>query len=379
MMRLSLSLIVCVVCAASVRLDANVTDPVQPGIVVGEPFSSLRGLVVERERLDIDLRALEMEIPDDGEEPPGYGTVLVSASYTLRNDSSEQTMVLEYVAELADTAQWSVYVDGRRIASTFSASVPLPSEYALPATTPGIDGGPIEVAARAPGTIRFEAPLSSGHHSMRVEYIAHATRRVIDHPLVHWQLAYIFAPRHSGSLDISITLPPRWGASSVPSLERNNDVLRGHFKTVPIEALALTMRARYRWWHAYLAWIPSALVTLVGGFAALRSGRRLGRRLARAGKGLVRAFPASIGAGFVLASATLATGFLGAEIADALIGDGQQAWGSFDFKFYQIAFTSIALITGTACAQFGAAYSMRRARRRYDSRWADAYGEPSAN
>lgn len=379
-MRPSLGLVACVLFATSVRLGANMAAPIQPGTIVGEPMAALRGLAIEREKLDIDLRALDTEMPSDGDTPPAFGTVLVSTVYNVRNDSAARTITLEFVAEAIDTAHWSVFVDGRRIASTYRTASALPRSYAAPLTTPGIDGGQIEYEGRVPGVIRFDAPLESGRHTIRVEYIARATRHVVDHPLVHWQIGYILAPARQwqsfGGIDMTVTLPPRWGVATNPSLERHNDVLTGHFDGIPADAISITARARHRWWFAYLEWIPSALVTLVGAYAALRSGRRLGRRLVRADRKIAWAIPVSVGAGFVLATATFATGFLGAEIIESQIGAGQQAWGNYDFIFYQLMFTTVAFIAGTVAAQSGAALSLRRARRRYDPRWTDAYGEP---
>jgi hypothetical protein len=64
---------------------------------------------------------------------------------------------------------------------------------------------------------------------------------------VTWQLPYILAPAREwasfGGLDVTVYLPETWQAASKPSLEREDNVLRGSFAHVPADCLALAVRA----------------------------------------------------------------------------------------------------------------------------------------
>jgi hypothetical protein len=355
---------------------ANMAAPLQPGHALGEPDAALAALVIEREQLDIDLRALGSEPVIDGVENDDFGKALISAEYHIRNDSAKRALTLDFVAAAVDTAQWTVWVDGHEIRASYRESSALPASFSAPRTTPGFERDTIPYEAHATGIIRFETELTPGRHAIRVEYVAKATRHRVGHPLVHWQLAYILAPARRwpsfGGLDVTITAPPQWEVATTPALERTGDILRGHFRSIPSDALAITARGHYAWWYPLASWLPAALALLIGAIAAYRAGRGYGRRLARFGRGSGWAIPAAVGAGFVLMVAIPVAGWLGASLEESLVGAGQQpaGYGFFVEQFFRAV---VAFASGVALAQAGAVVSIRRARRRYDPRWADAY------
>jgi hypothetical protein len=357
---------------------SNMAAPLRPGSALGEPQVALAGLVIERERLRIDLRPLAMEPASGGAESDGFGRALVSAVYDVRNDGAERPITLEFVAQALDTAQWSVTIDGRRIVAHYRAADEPLELRTTPSTTPGIDGAPLQYEAAAAGLLRFDALLAPGRHSIRVEYVAEATQQVVDHPLVHWQLGYLLEPAKRwpsfGTLDVAIIAPAGWSVATEPPLRRSGNVLSGRFEEIPADALTITARAAYAPWWPFILWVPSAIAFLLGSVGAWRLGRGLGRRLARNGRRAAWAFPAALGAGFVLAWAMLAVGVGCASIEESLIGAGQQSWGGYDFLYYLLVLP-IAFITGTVLVQTAATQSIGRARRRYDARWIDNYPE----
>jgi hypothetical protein len=364
---------------AAPRSIANMAAPLQPGAMLGEPNAALARLSIEREKLEIDLRALAADPDGDDEARSGAGKALISASYLVRNDSADRPLTLEFVAAASDTAQWSVSIDGVSIAASYTAATSLPTIYRAPVTTPGLDGTPIEYEAEATGIIRFTTNLLPGRHTIRVEYVASATRHRLDHRLVHWQLAYILAPARQwpsfGGLELSVIAPSRWSVATNVRLAREGDVLRGEFASIPDDALTITARAPDEWWFGAAAWAPAVVVFALLAIAALRAGSAHGRTLARAGRGVGWAIPAAFGAGFVMMVLVPAARFLGAAIEESLVGAGQLSWGGYELIFVQALVAVASLLAGFTITLVGAVRSIRRSRRRYDPRWLNAYDE----
>jgi hypothetical protein len=368
-------LIVLALLRAIVPAEANMAAPLRPGTALGEPRAALSGLAIESERLELDLRPLAFETSSGGASED-LGRALVSATYVVRNDSVERPVTLEFVAQAIDTAQWSVMIDGRPIVARYRSAEP-GKGWPAPKTTPGLDGAPLEYEAHAMGILRFDAVVPAGRHSIRVEYVAVPTRQVVDDPLVHWQLGYILEPAKRwpsfGTLEVIVKVPPGWRVATEPRLARAGDVLTGRFEGIPSDALTITARGVYEPWYAVLAWLPAAVAFLLGSVAAYRLGRTIGRRLARDGRGAAWGLPAALGAAFVLAVAIPAAGLAGRALEESLIGEGQRAWGEYGFLIVEVLITIVAFVVGLILVQTGVARSIRRARRRYDARWIDAY------
>lgn len=260
-----------------VLLRANMANPVEPGDRVGEPAAALAGVVVERERLDVDLRPLERGEPAE-----------VEAVYRLRNDGPARALEMVFVADaLADGGR--VTLDGRPVPVAESpADTALPARWLAPRTTPGMGrDGPLAYEAGqgdAAGTLRFRLPLAAGKQTVAVRYRARATAHSTGSPVVHWQLAYVLAPARQwagfGGVDLRVQLPAGWSASSEPALRREGDVLVGSWDALPADALALTVRApepsSLGLWAGLLALAAAGVAVCVG--VGVRAGRTLARR-----------------------------------------------------------------------------------------------------
>lgn len=217
---------------------ANMANPYQSGDLVGEPAGELKSVAIERETLTIDARPLAIDAP-----------VAISATYHLRNDGSQTTLDLLFVAPgLAKAGRPQVSLDGQSVPSRIGTGLNLPRSWRPPPTTPALDGSePLSYQARSNGGILFSVALATGRHEVRVQYGATASAYSRDSPVRYWQLGYILAPARNwasfGQLAVEVDLPPNWSAATQPSLARNGDTLTGQFNGVPSDALALTFQA----------------------------------------------------------------------------------------------------------------------------------------
>lgn len=264
-----------------VLLRANMADPVDPGDRVGEPAAALAGVVVERERLEMDLRPLERR-----------ESAVVEAVYRLRNDGPARELELVFVADaLADSGR--VTLDGRPVPVAESrADTALPARWLAPRSTPGIGRDaplPYEAGAygEAAGTLRFRLPLKPGRHTVAVRYRARATEHSHSSPVVNWQLGYVMAPARRwadfGGMDLRVRVPAGWSAAAEPALRREGDVLTGSWDALPADALALTVRAPEP--RSLGLWLGLAALAAAGVALCVWAGVRAGRTLARRGRG----------------------------------------------------------------------------------------------
>jgi hypothetical protein len=288
--RRALALILLALAAAlPAALRANMAEepepaPVRPGDELGEPAGGLRSVVVEHERLRIDLRPLARGRP-----------ATVEATYRTRNDGARRALRLLFVADgLGGEAR--VWLDGRPVPSRPAQPGPLPARWRAPATTPALDSGDaLEYQARHAGALAFQLDLAPGRHEIRVRYPAEAAAYQTRELMPVWQLGYVLAPARDwggfGELDVRVEVPRGWDAASEPALRRDGDALVGRWRGIPADALALSARApepSSAW--RYGAWLAGCALGLWGCIAI---GGVVGRSLGRRGRSAWWALPAS--------------------------------------------------------------------------------------
>jgi hypothetical protein len=294
MQRRAAALLLAALAALPAALWANMAEPPEPSPVhagdpVGEPAGGLRSVVVEHERLAIDLRPLARGRP-----------ATVEATYFARNDGAARTLRLLFVADgLGGEAR--VWLDGRPVANRRAQPGPLPASWRAPATTPALEGGELAYEAKHAGALAFQLALAPGRHEIRVRYPAEASAFQTAGLMPVWQLGYVLAPARDwggfGRLDVRVEVPRGWQAAAAPALRREGNALVGSWRGIPADALALSARApapgagwRYGVWAALCA---AGLVLCAAG------GRITGCALAGSGRSAWWALPIS----FVLAAA----------------------------------------------------------------------------
>lgn len=284
-------------------LWANMAEPPEPaplraGGPAGEPAGGLRDVVVEHERLLIDLRPLAKAKP-----------AMVEATYRTRNDGAARTVRLLFVADGLGGAG-RVWLDGRPVANRRTQPGPLPASWRAPGETPGLGGsGALGYSSREAGALAFELPLTPGRHEIRVRYPAEAAIYQTEELMPVWQLGYVLAPAREwggfGRLDVRVELPRGWEAAATPALRRDGRALVGSWQGIPADALALSARApepssgwRYGLWLAFCA---------AGLWLCILGGRTTGRSLGERGRGAGWALPVSFALAMVWTIAAIIT------------------------------------------------------------------------
>jgi hypothetical protein len=347
---------------ASTAARANVGPPSSGGQLVAEPVGVLRDVAITREALTIDLRPLA-----------GNGLARVEAVYHLYNRGDRKTIDLIFASGADDVADFEVRLDDRRLASAPDPRTQLPESWRPPRYTPGLHGeGELEYLRwhhRRISPVGFTAEIPPGRHTLAVRYAAEASTHLHGHPTVYRQFAYVLAPARAwaafGGLDVTVVLPPGWAAASTPPLARDGDTLRGSFKGVPADALALTVQAPEGW--AYPVVLLGSLgvlglVLLVGPFVCWWGGRSRGRFIALgggAGTSWLRrhAWPKSLGLGLAWALAILGVGLLATFGPDWVLPAGQvtyYGYGQFFAVLGLLFLGAVAVPVGFAIAQLTA-------------------------
>ena len=273
-----------------VALWANMAEPPEPapvraGDVLGEPAGGLGSVVVEHERLTMDLRPLAKGRP-----------AVVEAAYRTRNDGAARTLRLLFVADGLRGAG-EVWLDGRPVATRRVAPGPLPASWRAPPETPALDGGTLMYEAKHAGALAFQVPLAAGRHEIRVRYPAQASVFQTSGLMPVWQLGYVLAPAREwggfGRLDVRVELPRGWSAAATPALRRDGDALVGSWRGIPADALALSAQApapragwRYGLWAGFC---------VVGLWLCARGGRWAGAALGRSGRRAAWELPVTVG------------------------------------------------------------------------------------
>jgi hypothetical protein len=305
-----LALVLLVVCPGT--LWANAAPPFRQGDLVTEPKpfrpgdlavepNGARDIVIQREALTMDMRPLA-----DGR------TVHVEAVYQLHTDRAIDKLELVFVTGSATTTVFNVSLDGQKLPSSQTPikdpQKEFPARWQAPATTPGLNGGPLQYATPTPNSLwSFQLTLTPGEHTLQVRYDAVAASYRSSSPTLYWQLAYVLSPAREwggfGGLDVTVQLPPGWHAASQPALTRDGDTLRGSFDDLPADSIAFT--AQYPP-PSSVSTLPERDFTLVyctlaGGFVVcLLGGALLGLMFGRKRfRSSMAALPVAVGLGLL--------------------------------------------------------------------------------
>lgn len=335
---------------APLSASANMASPVQPGTPAGEPATALDGLRVVRETLRIDLTPLDR----------GRPFARIEAVYRIDNVGEGRAVPLEFLALGGDLGAASVTLDGRPVAAERVAAMAVPPAWAAATTTPALDGDPAPYEADAdlgaPSGLRFTLSIPRGQHVVEVAYrVRLGSYDAGDHPNRVWQLAYSLAPARLwagfGQLDVEVAVPEGWDAAASLPLRREGARLVGRFAGVPGDVLAVSVRA-----PAPAGRLPLRLGAVLGALAVVAFAGWVGGRLvARAGRAVRWALPASLLGGVVAAALLVA----GLGIADDL-GDSA-AFGYGTVVGMALVGGPLAVVGGTALAQIVAWWTVRRA------------------
>lgn len=277
---------------------ANMANPYQEGDQVGEPTGELRSVAIEHESLVMNLVPLAND-----------GPAKVSATYDVRNDGTQRTLKLLFVATALASDQGTgtgVWLDGQPVTSQVRATR-LPASWQPPKTTPGVGSNP-DLSYYAGNGIQhgiiFSLTLPSGRHQIRVDYIARASAvSTQESPVRYWQLGYVLSPARNwesfGKLDIQVNVPPAWTLVSTIPLTRTVDAFKGTFDGIPADTLALTAQAPVPAQPFSFDFTPFAFV--IGMVLAIALGVGFGSFLRARGRSSVWAIPVAIGFAIVLA------------------------------------------------------------------------------
>lgn len=330
--------------------------PLRPGGPAGEPAGGLRDVVVEHERLLIDLRPLAKAKP-----------AMVEATYRTRNDGAARTMRLLFVADgLGGAGQ--VWLDGRPVPSRRAQPGPLPASWRAPAVTPHPGGGDaLAYTSKEAGALAFELPLPTGRHEIRVRYPAEAAIYHTEEMMPVWQLGYVLAPAREwggfGRLDVRVELPRGWHVVATPDLRPDGGALVGSWRGIPADALALSARApaptagwRYLLWMAFCA---------AGLWLCILGGRTAGRSLGERGRGAGWALPVSFALAMAWTIAAIITLLLipawMKRAAGPFINEYVTSQMSYSSGMMLILVAPLFPLIGTLAAQIAAIRARRRA------------------
>jgi hypothetical protein len=256
------------VLGVSPAANANVARPWGGGQIVGEP-AGVSAALISHEDLVIDLRGLEHV----------GGLVDVTASYDLENRGAAEHLDLVFASGASDLKKLRVTFDGGVIATRVDRTVTIPLTWQAPARTPRPDGmgtllyelDPSESAA----PVLFSIDLPPGRHRLSVSYSADAMVHRIGEPTVVRQFAYVLAPARTwnafGGLDVTVHVPPGWGAAASPTLTRDGDTLHAMFGDLPADAITMAVQApptRHR--VVRLATLALLVVVAIGGARLVR-------------------------------------------------------------------------------------------------------------
>jgi len=311
-----LATLFCIVMQSMV-LRANMANPVREGDPAGEPSAVLDSIVIEHETLMIDMRRLV-----DG------NPATVEATYKIRNDGTDRVIELVFVANAMRAGRenrWNVWLDDRPVIGSYSDSLPLPTRWDAPKTTPGIDDAePLRYEVAHPASISFIADLSSGVHTIRVRYYAMPTEHSRSSPALYWQLAYVLAPaRRWGGFDrlnATILLPSEWKAAVTPTMERHGDTLVGVWDVIPADAFAITVQAPIPDFYWLAEHLPTLVVLVAGLILCMPGGDLVGRWLARRQRRSLLGLPFALGVGVLIAAGLFGASLFEESLTKDLMG-----------------------------------------------------------
>jgi hypothetical protein len=222
-------------------VEANMANPSQPGAAGAEP-SGLEQVYIASETLSIDLRKLAEVTSSEDDQ-----TILVEVIYVIENQGAERQLELVF-AFGSHFKEFQIWLDEREITSQNISNFSAPESWRPPGKTPWLNGREFEYsdnssAGRAQG---FSFLLPPGTHRLKARYKA-SPSFYNDYPMKYWQFVYVLAPAREwagfGGLDVTINAPKDWTVVTTPSLQRDGDILKGHFDQIPADALALTAQS----------------------------------------------------------------------------------------------------------------------------------------
>jgi hypothetical protein len=317
------------------------------GQIVAEPIA-IKNISITRETLTIDLRPIVENNP-----------VLVEAVYQLNNTGNAARHQLLFASGTNGDNQFVITLDDTVLTSETTAA-PLPPEWKPPLVTPKISGSEdLEYGAglfRNSTSIVFTAEIAPGLHTLKVCYHAPAGMNLSGNPLVYHQFAYVLAPakswEHFGGLDVAIRFPEGWSIACTPEMARDGDILRGSFKDIPADAIAITLQAPTPPEYERYKQISKGLliaVVLIGPMICAVMSFRFGRRAERAASvGLT-----AVASGIVSAAVVAVAGWTAVYGIEQLLPTDQIARYGYDelFAVIGIIFLTFAVwILSTALA-----------------------------
>ena len=240
-----LHLTVCFVAAGWFFLDCSNpafgnSGPVSTSaVVVGEPLG-LTKVVIESEKLVIDLRPIEQGKP-----------ATVSASYQLRNDFDPEVQSLAFAFGSNANANHEVRLNGQVVEGYFSeSSIETFQSWWPPLVTPSLMAAEEDLPFRSRGwrsikPLFFECTIPSGSSELVVHYQEHATI-VFDRPTMYRQFAYLLSPAKNwsafGTLNVELEVPEGWSVACVPEMVRQGETLKGSYSGLPADSISITLR-----------------------------------------------------------------------------------------------------------------------------------------
>jgi hypothetical protein len=242
-----------------------------------EPLG-LKGVAITSESLTLDLRPLLFGQP-----------VEVEAIYHFHNTGPAKKLDLLFLTGGIGVSDFEVRLDNRRVESKSlpaeERSEKLPASWEPPEYLPGFESdhtpGRTHLAPSEKIVLTFALELPPGSSKLQARYRARAVGTDEGYPTVTWQFPYILAPAREwgsfGSLVVTVHVPEGWQATSTPTLERNGDVLRREFTSVPADCLAVAVRKPVgpELRQAIIRYvILYALILIAGGVACWWMGRR---------------------------------------------------------------------------------------------------------
>jgi hypothetical protein len=351
------------------------------GDPVAEP-PGVKDVAITHEDLTIDLRPVAALQP-----------VRVDVVYHVHNPSTTKKLDLIFVSGTADVSDFEVRLDDLPVESRRvpwdevpGGRTSAPWTWNPEQSAPGIENESYYTLwyKHALALLAFSIELPPGPGTLTVHYRARACGAdecLPSHPTTTWQFPYVLSPAREwgsfGGLDVLVYVPAGWQSSSSPALEREEDVLRGHFGDLPSDVLRVATRAPvppalHRANAVYLG--QCALVMVGGGVLCWWAGSWLGRFLARkAGRGEHVAHRGSITlaaiilpllwAGLIVGAARLAMLGMVASL-------GGQESPSFHYRFDVLGcFTFFQMLLalpvgflltwGSACRRLGRAAQVR--------------------
>lgn len=275
---------------------ANMRAPWDPGDPAGEPLGELSSLVVQQERLELDLRPLA---------GPEGSAALVKVTYRFKNGGYNKIVPLVFVTPGIEEGE--VTLDGVALPGVRTEKAELPAAYREGLNTPDIDGGgdtlELQILRTQP-VLRFLAPMKQDAlHELQVRYklrapVFHEGDQIHRSHLV----GYLLSPARTWGgfekLEVEVNLPAGWEAASSPALTREGDRLSGTFKGIPADLLGITVRkpAEVSW-----GWVLMAVGFLAGLILTPLLAARAGRwSAARTGGWATLAFVGALAPGIAL-------------------------------------------------------------------------------